>query len=549
MLRRNRILLNQDEPITNVDGKTSNEDYRQADSTPLNHVARYQNPLRWDGRAAARKTTMKCKVASYGLALGMLLSAQLMAQVTPIPEADFIPIQSAVTNIGPTATTLLVQKSYTLQQNEMRRVFGRVEITGNTGTSSGTGNNTDYASGIVECTGPNGFVGEGEAGQNYEGPNKAAGPDYPTTGHLVLYPLVLIQAPTTGTYLCKLFAATGKPETVVGTAFQGDNTTWLRVSAPIVAETAFTDAFTWGAPSCSETGGGAACLYVGNGAPPSVDVFAPEAPWSPAPDAAFVDVDASLQVTLCGSTSSCSAASPPQNKSETPVVLDSHLEFVQLNAAGAMCQTTIGPTQRSTISLQPHHYMIYHRLSTVPVQPSCGTPQFAVRLLVAWVSGGTAKIDGPGATHAIAFTSYRGTALPVPPVVGLDETTATNTLAASGYAAGVLSYLPSAAAAGTVISQDPAGGAIELPGSVVNLGVSAAGTAGVTVPNVLAQSEKTAIGDISSLGLAPSLSFKKACINPGEVLTQSPLPGTVVTLPTTVYITVDSGTYRTCVIK
>jgi hypothetical protein len=500
---------------------------------------------------------MKSKVPLYGLPLALLMSTQLMAQVTPIPEVEFLPMQAAVTNTGPTAN-VIVQKSYTLQQNEMRRVLGRVEITGNTGTGPGTGNNTDYASGLVECRGPNGFVGEGEAGQNYEGPNKAAGPDYPTTGHLVLYPLVLIQAPMAGTYVCELFAATGKPETVVGRAFQGDNTTWLRVSAPIAtynglheatrlsvgapiaANTPFSDAFTWGAPpGCSETGEGASCLYLGIGAQPSVDVFSPEALWSPATDAAFVDAAASLQVTLCGHTSSCSAQH--QSNDTKSVVVDSHLELVQLNAAGVTCQTTVSPTQRSTIGNAPHHYMIYHKLATVPVHPSCGTPQFVVKLLVDWVSGSTAKIDGPGATHAIAFTSYHGTAPTVPAVVGLNESVASNTLAASGYAPGVLSYQPSTAAQGTVISQDPAGGVIELPGSVVNLALAAAG---VAVPKVLALPEKTAISALEAVGFAYQVVSQQGCTDPGLVRAQNPSFSSVVPPGTTVTLTVNSGTTK-----
>jgi len=257
---------------------------------------------------------VKGKVTLYGLLLAILMATRLMAQVTPIPEPDFLPMQATVTNTGPSSASLIIQKTYTLQQNEMRRVFGRVEITGNTGETSGTGSNTDYASADVECRGPNGsntIVAIAEAGTNYLGPTTAAGPDYPTTGHLALYPLVLIQAPAAGTYVCELFAATGKPETAVGRAFQGDNTTWLRVSGPIAtfnglheierqsvrapnaanstnaANTPFSDAFTWGGPGCPGNGVGASCLYLGPGAQPSVDVFSPEARWSPATDAAL----------------------------------------------------------------------------------------------------------------------------------------------------------------------------------------------------------------------------------------------------------------------
>lgn len=500
---------------------------------------------------------MRTLLMICGVPLALAISTPLTAQVTPIPEADFLPIQVPATNIGPTTTTLLVQKSYTLQQNEMRRVFGRVEITGSTGTTSGTGNNTDYASAIVECAGPNNFVGEGEVGQNYEGPNKAAGPDYPTTGHLALYPLVLIQAPTTGTYLCKLFASTGKPETVVGRAFQGDNTTWLRVSAPIatnnglhevkrtsagapiVANSAFTDAFTWGAPpGCSESGAGEACLYLGIGALRSADVFSPEAPWSPATDAAFVGVNASLQVTLCGKTSSCSAASKPQSKNTNPVVVDSHLELIQLNVAGGTCQTWVSPTQRSTIGNAPHHYMIYHKLSTVPVYPSCGVPQFLVKLFVNWVSGGTAKIDGPGATHAIAFTSYHGTAPPVPNVIGLTESAASGTLAASGYSLSLVSSAYGTAPKGSVTAQDPSAATIELPGSGVNLTLS---TGSVTVPKVTMLAQNTAVHEISAAGLVAKPILQPGCKDPGIVLGQSPAAGSGVAPGSTVSVTVNSG--------
>jgi hypothetical protein len=423
----------------------------------------------------------------------MLMSTHIAAQVTPIPPADFLPIEAAVTNIGPSAQTVLIQKSYTLQQNEMRVVFGRAEIYGKTGTGQG---HTNYAESDVECTGPNGFVAEGDAGQNYEGPHKGAGPDYPTTGHLALYPSVLVQAPTTGTYVCQLLASTDYPETVVGRPSQGDNTTWLRVSAPIatggglreaarlsgsgpvVPYAPFSDALSWGpSPDCSEIGLGAGCLYLGPGALPSVDVFLPQNPWSPVTNAAFVDVTASLQATLCGKTSSCAIH---KNSDTTSVVIDSHLELIQLNATRGVCKETDSPTQRSTIGNAPHHYMIYHTLTNVAVYPACGAPQFVVKLFVKWVSGSTVKIDGPGATHAIGYTSYHGTANPVPVVVGLAESVARNKVSATGFVP-KLSSTNACTDPGNVILQSPTGGTIVLPGSTVDVIVDSA-TKGTCVP-------------------------------------------------------------------
>jgi hypothetical protein len=84
-------------------------------------------------------------------------------------------------------------------------------------------------------------------------------------------------------------------------------------------------------------------------------------------------------------------------------------------------------------------------------------------------------------------------------------------------------------------------------GSPFNIILS--GTGRATVPNLLYLPQSSATGAITSLGLVPSVSFSKACTNPGDVLTQSPLPGTLVAPGSTVNITVDSGTLKSCVLK
>jgi hypothetical protein len=78
------------------------------------------------------------------LATEMKSARQIQAQLVPLDFPSVAGFQ-IVTNIGPTPN-MIIQKTDTLQQNEMRRVFGRVEITGSTGTNPGTGSNTDYAS-------------------------------------------------------------------------------------------------------------------------------------------------------------------------------------------------------------------------------------------------------------------------------------------------------------------------------------------------------------------------------------------------------------------
>ena len=245
---------------------------------------------------------------------------------------------------------------------------------------------------------------------------------------------------------------------------------------------------------------------------------------------------------------------------------ESHLELIQLNAAGETCNVTQSPDQISTVGTGAHHYMIHYELLTVPVYPRCvaenlapSTPTseaapsagvrpqylFKLRIYVKYVSGSPVKVDGYEFTHAFAFTSAYGTAPPVPNVVGLAEGVASNTLTASGYAISIVSNAFSTVPKGTVISQDPSAGMIELPGSGVNLTLS---TGSVTVPNVVSLPKDKATGDISALGLVPSVSFSKACTNPEMVIQQAPPAGSSVAPSSTVSITVDSGTRSTCVV-
>lgn len=74
-------------------------------------------------------------------------------------------------------------------------------------------------------------------------------------------------------------------------------------------------------------------------------------------------------------------------------------------------------------------------------------------------------------------------------------------------------------------------------------------TVDVTVPNLLSDSRSDAISLIAALGLIPNASSQKACIDPGAVLAQNPGAGAAVALGSTVYITTDSGTRSTCLLK
>jgi hypothetical protein len=487
-----------------------------------------------------------------GVLLAMTISPHVAASVTPIPEAEFVPMVAPETSLTPNGAPdpILAQSRLTLQVGEIRRVFGRVEI-----TSTATGD--VWVETYTVCVAPDGTESQrGGAGQNHEGKNTPVGPSYPTEGHLVLYPLLLFKAPTTGTYVCQLRGTSEGPLTAVATSFEGSNTTWLRVSAANDAGAAW-----WQNGNCDEygnTNGASApngtpswCVYL-DGASHQLQAYVfdndgdgtTELLWSAANDAAFVDASDSLMLTTCyQNTGSCTNG----NKSGSDgTVVDSHLELIQLNAAGADCKVAQSPDQVSAIGTHPHHYMIYHRLLAVPVYPSCGSRTFKLRIYVKYVSGSPVKIDGWTFTHAVAINSFYGTAPAVPNVVGLTESAASNALTASGYAVSIVSKVFSTAPADSVISQYPSAGIIELPGSGVNLTVS---TGSVSVPNVLSLPESTATDSISAAGLVPRVSFSQACIDPGTVLTQAPLAGSQVAPSSTVNITVDSGTRTTCVLK
>lgn len=141
-----------------------------------------------------------------------------------------------------------------------------------------------------------------------------------------------------------------------------------------------------------------------------------------------------------------------------------------------------------------------------------------------------------------AYIDYPA-AQPVPNIVGLPESSARNAILDSGLVVSTVFYDISIMPAGSVISQNPSAGTIEFVGSPVQFTVS---SGGVIVPNVLSLPSSNATSAISAVNLVPSVSFFKACINPGDVLTQSPLSGTLVALGSTVHITVDSGTRQSC---
>jgi hypothetical protein len=457
---------------------------------------------------------------------------------------------------------VLVEKSFDLKAGEMRRVFGRAQIASST-------NSTLFVEVFTQCVGPNGTLSQlGNTNQNHEGKDTPIGPGYPWPGQLALYPSLLFKAPMAGKYVCRLMAdADGNALTAVARDYDGFSDTWLQVSAANDAGASWWQNLPCDAKGDSvptPTNGNSSCLYLGGASgQKEVNVFdndgSPQMLWEAASDAAFVEASDSLLLTTCYyGTKSCTTENSESWWNQFVndpggTVVDSHLELIQLNSAGGECKVATSLEERSMVGNAPHHYMIYHTLLDVPVYPECGSHLFKLRMPVKWVSGNPVKVDGSsnggGAsafTHAFAINSIYGTAPPVPNLEGLTESQARNSIAASGYIVSNVTYGLSTAPAGTVISQYPSAGIIELPGMALEFRVS---SGGAVVPNLISDSEGSAIAAIKALALVPSVWFSKVCIEPKMVLTQSPPAGTLVVVGSTVRISVDSGTRQTCIFK
>src|SRR5215472_7220483 len=92
---------------------------------------------------------------------------------------------------------------------------------------------------------------------------------------------------------------------------------------------------------------------------------------------------------------------------------------------------------------------------------------------------------------------------------------------------------------GSVTMQYPPAGGIALPGSGVDLTVSARG---VLVPNVVGSLEKNAAATLAGAGLSATMSSKPGCLDKGIVNAENPAANTIVLPHSSITITVNSGT-------
>jgi len=130
----------------------------------------------------------------------------------------------------------------------------------------------------------------------------------------------------------------------------------------------------------------------------------------------------------------------------------------------------------------------------------------------------------------------------VPSVVGQTQSGAAAMLQKSGLTVGTVTQQTSASVpVGSVISQNPAAGALVPPGSTVDLVVSLGPP--VTVPNVVGQTQSTATAVLQRFNLVVGSVTQQivAGVAPGIVISQNPAAGTSVAAGTAVDLVVSAA--------
>ena len=317
--------------------------------------------------------------------------------------------------------------------------------------------------------------------------------------------------------------------------------TWLAVSASDEV-----GAHWWQNPGCDSEGRLPTCLYLGPGEARArsyllYDDGSARSTWTAADNATSASATANLELTTCGHTASCGGRRGDSNGS----TVSSHLEVVQLDAAGQPCTVTKSGDLTSFIGNVPHHYSIQYQLPNVPILSTCGSRQFYVRIYLQWVSGNAIKIDGfRNETEPYSYTNafivasfYASSTVRVPPVIGLREDAARTAISAAQLNVIGVSNVIDLAAPGTVIGQNPSAGTVEPVNSGVELTVS---LGAATVPNVVFLDEFAAFGLIHDAGLTVGkITLVDNCVDPGTVIKQSLTPGRVVAPGTSMNISVS----------
>jgi len=176
---------------------------------------------------------------------------------------------------------------------------------------------------------------------------------------------------------------------------------------------------------------------------------------------------------------------------------------------------------------------------TIDFTPTVGSPPPGTPLTEA-VGLTDNALNVTGAPQSI---SVQGDALSpdvnVPNLVGQTQLAASTTLAGIGLVLSPVTSEASTVPIGEIVSQSPTVGTSVLVGSSVSVVISS----GVAVPNVVGQTQTTAGSSITGAGLVGGTTTTQFSdtVPSGNVISQSPDPGTAVNGGTTVSLVVSSG--------
>lgn len=151
-------------------------------------------------------------------------------------------------------------------------------------------------------------------------------------------------------------------------------------------------------------------------------------------------------------------------------------------------------------------------------------------------------------TIEVIVSSGQGEAA-ISSVVGMDETTAYNTLSNAGFVPVKEYAYDNTVEQGIVISQSPDGGALGKEGDSVKIVISrgpesAAGTTGISVPKITGQTEEAARAALTAAGLTAGnvTSAYSDTVPEGQIISQSPAEGSAAEEGTAVDFIISSGT-------
>jgi hypothetical protein len=493
--------------------------------------------------------------------VGVLLAAALPSVARPTPaRADtpqpfpyYLPLDQPTSIRNIDGEKVLVHFDLALRAGESRWLLGNLEAASSTTATMEMGVAVKCLNSQQQLVGPAAWTGRNHEGSDY--------PYVPTQGTLTLDAALLFTAPSADTYTCELIGYDGDPvdDYLIaikgGSRFQGTGS-WLEISSSDEVSSSW-----WQNQICEsnpereiQQGRDDLCTYIGgSGAPSYANIFVPVTPhvWEAPGNATAANASATVELTTCyHGTGSCRSTHWGDSHGAT---VSTYLAFVQLDAHSQVCSYHQTNQVSYNISDEAHHFMISYYLGEVPISPTCGSRRFVLWVYIADVSGNPVKIDGTrlgdgheSYTNALVYSSLFRPAVPVPNVLRLAELPARSALSQASLNPGDVSYVMDPAPPGTVIGQTAAGGTVEPAQSPVNLTVS---LGDVDVPYVLASSEADATDEISRLGLIPNVTRRPVCLDPGNVIEQSPPSGVHVVPGTTVHLTVDSATRHSCNIQ